>query len=365
VELKSQTIIEVLKNLIGGEVVNTPLGKGLSIDAREAFLFCAIAGGSYFENQIYPFTPKGLLKVFYNANNFNLVTGIFDNVYLKNTPHYIVEQRSYIKNNVKTIVPIDIESELSFRKKIKDIYGPSGSDADIVLVKVDLSKKGFGLEPFMEYLACKYFTNLGYITENQIPLSHSLGSPDFGGYSLEKIQTIVQDSGLLPRGFNVLELAMLRTFPQKSIQDIASENDDLIVGEAKTSTTQMKVQLEKYIGSGLFNSAVEIHPTKKFSSNSNFGLLTIKNYNLLYNRPLIHVDFSNQHQRDYKKWLEAYFNSYLLANYTNDELNVLAKTLIGKTIDSGSDIISLIKDVSFQNQFTILLGFLINGTIQR
>lgn len=286
-ELRSQEIIEVLRRIIGGEEVETPLGKGLSIDAREAFLFCAIAGGSYFENQIFPFTPKGLLKVFYNANDFNLVTGIFDNVFLRNTPHYIAEQRTYIKEGSKVVVPIEIDSEASLRLKIKQSYGPDGSDPTLVIFRVDVSKKGFGLEPFMEYLSCKYFTGLGYVTENQIPLSHKLGSPDFGGYALEKIQDLVAESKLLSRGFNVLELAMLRTFPtSKSSAEIKPKNQ-LIVGEAKTSTTIMEAQLRKYLDSGFFNLGIEIHPTKEKSSNPNFGLLRLQDFDLVYDDPAI------------------------------------------------------------------------------
>ena len=39
----------------------------------------------------------------------------------------------------------------------------------------------------MEYLTCETFKKYGYVVENQIPLAHSIGSPDFGGYKT-KIQ---------------------------------------------------------------------------------------------------------------------------------------------------------------------------------
>lgn len=362
-ELKAEQIIKVLKKLIGGVEVMTPLGRGLSINSREAFLFCAIAGGSYFENQIFPFTPKGLLKVFYNANDFNLVTGIFDNSLLKNTPHYIVEQRTYIKDPQKVIVPIDIDSEASLRLKIRHVYGSDGFDPNLIIFRVEVSKKGFGLEPFMEYLSCKYFTSLGYITEIQIPLSHKLGSPDFGGYALENIQDLISESGLLPRGFNVLELAMLRTFPASGFVTSIKSQTQLIVGEAKTSTTIMEAQLIKYLSSEFFNFGIEIHPSKEKSSNSNFCLLTLQEFNLVYEEPVSVLPRANLDQQAYKKWLEAYFNSYLLANYTNDELNLVAKRLIAKKIDTKLDVICLIRDVSFKDQFKTLLELLIDGSI--
>ena len=362
--LTAFNIIEILKNLIGGNEVDTPLGKGLTVNSREAFLFCSIAGGAYFENQIFPFTPKGLLKVFYNANDFNLVTGLFDNVHLKNTPYYISEHRTYIKSDSKTIVPIDINSENELRSILKSAYPNNTNDPDLILFKVDISKKGNGLEPFMEYLACKYFTSEGYITENQIPLSHRLGSPDFGGFKLNKLQDIVYKSGMLNRGFNILELAMLRSFPiTKKISSTTSDNY-LLVGEAKTSTTSMNAQLIKYINSGYFNSAVEIHPTKPSPSRPEYALLNLHKNRIFFNKPITRVDFSNSNQKNYINWLESYFNCYLIANYTNDELSLISEKLIDKPISSKLDIIDLIKNVSFAEHFNNLSEFLNHGIIK-
>jgi hypothetical protein len=247
--------------------------------------------------------------------------------------------------------------------KIRHIYGLDGFDPNLILFRVDVSKKGFGLEPFMEYLSCKYFTRLGYVTENQIPLSHTLGSPDFGGYAIEKIQDLVGGSGLLSRGFNVLELAMLRIFPISGFVTNTKSQTQLIVGEAKTSTTIMEAQLRKYLSSGYFNFGIEIHPTKEKPSNPTFGLLRLQDFNLVYDEPSISLDSTSLDQQVYKKWLESYFNCYLLANYTNDELNLVAKRLIDKKIDTKSDVISLIRDISFEDQFKTLLEFLKDGAI--
>ena len=125
----------------------------------------------------------------------------------------------------------------------------------------------------------------------------------------------------------------------------------------------MEAQLKKYLSSGFFNFGIEIHPTKEKPSNPNFGLLTIQEFNLVYEEPMNPIAEANLEQKPYKDWLAAYFNSYLLANYTNDELNLVSKKLIGKKIDTKFDVISLIRDISFKDQFKTLSGFLEYGTI--
>ena len=41
-------------------------------------------------------------------------------------------------------------------------------NTNILILRVETYKKGNGLESFLEYLACRYFNEMGYITENQI-----------------------------------------------------------------------------------------------------------------------------------------------------------------------------------------------------
>ena len=80
--------------------------------------------------------------------------------------------------------------------------------------------------------------NKGFICENQIPLSHALGSPDFGGYGIPEVLKVLSKYGVHFNGLNIIELAMLR-FKKNSIEANDVFSDALIVGEAKTSTTTM------------------------------------------------------------------------------------------------------------------------------
>ena len=363
--LNANEILEVLESLIGGSITETPLGPGLKINPRDAFLFSAITGATYFENQIYPFTPKGLLKIFYNALDYNFVTGIFDNLSLKNTPHYICERRNYLLRNNKIIVPVEIKSEQEFKSILKSQFVNNTFDHDLLILKVDLSKKGYGLEPLFEYLVCKYFNKLGFITENQIPLSHALGSPDFGGFSINEVQKSVISNNLLPAGFNVIELSMIRDFPeQPNLSGSPDLTSNFIVGEAKTSTSTMELQLRKYLGSGYFDEAIEIHPSKSKSSSADIGMFFLRDKKISFIPGINEENFADRSKKeDYKNWLVSYFNCYLISNYTNDELNLVCNKLLGKQLQSKNDLIRLVKNFDFDTHLNTLKEFLSYGSI--
>lgn len=363
--LDANKILELLETLVSGSRTETPLGPGLIVSPRDAFLFSAITGSTYFENHVYPFTPKGLLKIFYNALDYNFVTGIFDNLALKNTPHYISERRNYLLENNKTIVPVEINSEQEFKKTLKEAFPNNAFDNDLIILRVDLSKKGYGLESFLEYLVCKYFNRHGFITENQIPLSHALGSPDFGGFSISEVQKSVIEHGVLSAGFNVIELSMIRDFTDhtKAMEE-PNISSKFLVGEAKTSTSSMELQLRKYLSSGYFDEALEIHPTKSKSSSNDLGMFFLKDNRISFVPGSNPISLSDSPKKEnYKNWLISYFNCYLISNYTNDELNLVCNKLLGKKLQSKNDLIELVKNFDFNTHLETLNKFLKNGTI--
>ena len=53
--------------------------------------------------------------------------------------------------------------------------------------------------------------------------------------------------------------------------------ENIIVGEAKTATTIMASQLEKYLKTGLFRKGYEMHPDKPYPTKNCFGLFNINN----------------------------------------------------------------------------------------
>ena len=349
-ELSKENIINIFKNNFKCEIIETDLGKGFKLSPYQAFIFCSITGSGYLDNPIMPFTPKGLLKVFYNAMHYNFVTGLFDNTNLKHTPYSLNQVYPFLfSDDYKVIIPIEFNSDIELQDFLFEKISAISNPTQYIIMRVETSKKGNGLEPFMEYLANTYFVNKGFICENQIPLSHTLGSPDFGGYGIPEVLKVLSKYGVHFNGLNIIELAMLR-FKKNSIVANDVFSDALIVGEAKTSTTIMEKQLNKYLASKLFNYGIEIHPLKTNASNDSFGLLNIDvNSYLKYTKPKINSNIINfKHQSEYKKWLKTYVKLYLIANLSNSEFQSFYSEVVGRSISTNSDISTFVVDLSFE-----------------
>jgi hypothetical protein len=363
-ELYSKDIVEILNSNFGYKKVDTPLGVGVKVDCKEAFIFSSITGSGYLDSLIYPFSPKGLLKIFYTALHYKFVTGVFDNSTLRHTPYALSQARKYLFDKDKIIIPYEFEKESDLRSKLNSVFGEEGKNEDYVLLRVETYKQGNGLEPLMEYFACKHFNSIGYITENQIPLSQELGSPDFGGYSLKGFLKEISAFGIFPYGFNVIELALIRVlYEKKEINDY--NIDEIVVGEAKTSTKEMEGRLRKYLQSGFFDYGIEIHPFKSAPANDDFGLLTVEMNNIIYKKPNLNKVFSVPKARnEYEKWLEDYFKFYILCNYTNDELNDLFNIGFNRNLSNQDDIVELVQKYSVSDLLKFLIKLMNYGTFK-
>lgn len=345
-ELSKQDIINVFRANFDFEITDTPLGQAVKMPAREAFLFCNVTGAGYLDNFVYPFTPKGLMKLFYNAFDYNFVTGVFEKTTLKNTPYILSQAKPFLFNSdYKYVVPVEFNSEIELQDFLESKFAALGCPSNYVVMRIEMRKKGHGLESFMEYLAGEYFKRKGFIVENQVPLAYAIGSPDFGGYDLLNVKRGTAD--YLPLGYHIIELAMLRLNLKGTYYSGKNTMvNQLIVGEAKTSTTIMDSQLRKYLDTGLFDWGTEMHPNKQEATNNDRGMFTLDDNMLIsftppakeYAYPLPQ-QFSRQ---EYLKWLENYMKFYLLANLTNDELNAF---YINTTHSNMSDQSSLAKFV--------------------
>lgn len=341
-EINADAFLKImLKNFDNLKIIETPLGIGIKLNPFRAFIYSSITGAGYLDNPIYPFTPKGLLKLFYNACDYKFVTGIFDNTTLKNTPYILSKAKPFLFNSDKIIIPVEFKSEYELQEKLKVFISKiKDNSTNYIIQRIELSKKGNGMEPFMEYLACEYFRNFDYIVENQIPLSHSTGSPDFGGYKIE---------GKSFHKIHIIELSLLRLGIEYEIKNI--KKSSIIVGEAKTSTKNMTKQLLKYLRTGFFNKGIEIHPNKEKASNKSLGLLTIDNtYKIKYIPPEEENTYlDTTEQKEYIEWLKNYFKFYLLSNLTNDELINFFETVENKKLSSKEDLVDFVKKLTFED----------------
>lgn len=350
-EIYKEEFFKVFQANFNFDIVDTEMGKAVKMPAKEAFIYSSITGAGYFENPIYPFTPKGLMKLFYNAFNYKFVSGIFDNGVLKNTPFILSRAKQYLFNGDKYIVPIEFKSEERLNEMLHERFDEIKNKESYIIQRIETSKQGNGMEPFMEYLAGEYFKHLGFIVENQIPLAHAIGSPDFAGYGLSEIITKISNNVYLPSdGFHMIELALIRNFREKKKNGKDSITHDFIVGEAKTGTLVMTKQLEKYLNTGLFDQGFEIHPAKTKPSKEYFGLITLDaDFKIKITLPESKYSTVNPLSKDeYITWLENYIKFYLIANLTNDELKSFHLDIKGEEINKESDLVNFIVGLNIE-----------------
>lgn len=356
--ISSKEFIQIMSINFGFEIVSTEFGDAIKMNPKDAFIYSNTTGSGYLDNGYYPYTPKGLTKLFYNAFDYNFVTGIFDNLDLRNTPHYLVQQRQYIGKDIKLVLPVEYSSEEEFRNIVSKIFEANNQPQNILIQRIDLSKKGFGMEPFMEYLTCKTFESMGYIVENQIPLTHSTGSPDFGGYSAYELMSSLKAYG---GGLNIIELSMIRDFDlSKTMHEPIF--DQIIVGEAKTSTKTVLKQVDKYINTHLFDKAYVINPLETEKIRDDLGLVTIdSNFRIILQEGMSLLKDQSK-QDNYKNWLINYIKYYLIANLTNDEFSDWYKSEMGSAISSKTDISNFINALTTEEIFSKLKE-ITNGAI--
>ncbi len=344
-EIYKKDFFNIFKANFDFKIVETEMGLAVKMPAKEAFIYSSITGAGYFENPIYPFTPKGLMKLFYNAFTYKFVSGIFDNGVLKNTPYILSKAKKYLFEGDKYVVPIEFESEEKLINLLKEKFDHIKNPENYIIQRIETSKQGNGMEPFMEYLAGESFRHLGFIVENQIPLAHAVGSPDFAGYGLSDLIIKISDYGYLSSaGFHMIELALIRNFKQGPKNESHHVTHDFIVGEAKTGSLIMTKQLEKYLNTGLFDQGFEIHPAKAKPSKDYFGLISLdSDFKIKITLPVTKHTAENPLSREeYAIWLGNYIKFYLISNFTNDELKQFYIEQEGEEINKESDLVSFV-----------------------
>jgi hypothetical protein len=350
-DINKDNYFKIIKNNLPYSIVDTEIGQAVKMNPRDAFIYCCVTGSGYLENPVYPFTPKGLLKLFYNAFDYKFVTGIFDNTILKNTPLILSKAKPYLFDGDKYIIPVEFEAESELNKYLNSIYSTIVNPSNYIIQRIEASKKGNGMEPLMEYLVAEYFKNIGYVVENQIPLAHAIGSPDFGGYGLEKIINTLKSSGFLQgNGFHIVELSLLRLNKPSDVGAKSLYSNKMLVGEAKTGSGAITNQLCKYLDTGLFDIGYEIRPFKEGSSNKTFGLFTIdQDFKIQIKEPNeTYIPKKQISKHNYLVWLENYMKFYLIANFTNDELNKMFSQKYGRKITNQPDIVKFVLETTIE-----------------
>lgn len=361
--LNKESVTKVLHRNFGFAKVSDPeLGDLIKMSPFDAFIYSSITGHGYLDNTRQPYTPNGLMQIFNQANAYNFVTGMFDrDGNLFHTPLYEAKNHSHIVSGDKFIVPIEYDTNANLQKRLvemEEYITNTGRDPkDFIICRIKVTTAGFAMEPFMEYVASKYFNKKGYFTETQIPFYYSGGTPDFAAYSLPDVGTLAKKY-LHFTGSSFIGLASIRAFglhKNGSGQENAAE---AIVGEVKTASLEALSQIKKYLDKGVFNRAYEIIPHKK-SPETIAGLIAlgddgeIKIYEAKTPAQVV-----PEKQSEYLAWLQNYIKYFLIANLTNEELDEFYNQRAGKRTRTIQELLEFINALHIENILDKLANYI-------
>lgn len=352
--LNKQNVIKVLEKNFGfKKIQDAELGDMIQMSAFDAYLYSAITGHGYLDNDRQPFTPNGLMQVFNQANAYNFVTGMFDrDGNLFHTPLYQVKEKSYLLARKKFILPIEYDTNANLQKRFTEIGNylteNQRDPKDFIICRIKKDTSGYSMEPFMEYVASKYFQRKGYFTETQIPFYYRGGTPDFAAYSLPNLRKVIKEY-LGFTGSSFIGLAAIKAFGLHKNGNENNPDIEAIVGEVKTASLQALDQIKKYLARGIFNKAYEIIPHKK-SPEVIAGLFTLDgNGNIKIYEAKTKAQVTPEKQTEYLEWLNNYIKYFLIANFNNEELDEFYGQRTGKRTRTIPELITFINSLHVED----------------
>jgi len=309
-EIDAPLVLEIMRNNTEFDLVDTPLGVCVEMTWVDAFCFAYCTDSTYLNCHVYPFTPgRSLLQVSNMALRFNLSGGnVFDGSSVKHSPlKWNDKGKEYMFEGTKYILPVQAASQHELRVLRRDFFNQLGTEAsfettDFILMHIDSSKNGNGMEKFLEYITCYSYKQQGWVVDNQLTISHDIGTPDFTAFRG------MEDE----EGYFLIELML--EFAGHSVPHIHSTITSSIVGEAKTGTSVFEAQLRKYLATGFFNHGLGLLPQRKSLSEDDIGLIFIDDENIF---SVITTHFNHavdESQRDFFHWLERLQTCYRLLN---------------------------------------------------
>lgn len=363
--LNKENVIRILHKNFGFSKINDPeLGDIIKVNSFDAFIYSSITGHGYLDNTRQPYTPNGLMQIFNQANAYNFVTGMFDrDGNLFHSPLYEAKSRSYLVSGDKFILPVEYDTNAGLQKKLpeieKYIIKSERDPRDFIICRIKVTTTGFSMEPFMEYVASKYFNMNGYFTETQIPFYYSGGTPDFAAYAIPNIANIVKKHFNFD-GLSFIGLASIRAFGLHKNGTVKNDITEAIVGEVKTASLEALDQIKKYLDKGVFNRAYEIIPHKK-TPETIAGLITLdNNCEIKIYEATTPAKVISEKQSEYLTWLKNYIKYFLIANLTNEELDEFYNQRAGKRTRTIPELLGFINALHIENILDALVKY-ING----
>jgi len=315
--------------LAGHEIVGLPFGYAARLSAREALVFSSVSGAQYVMPHSFPFSAKDLTKLFGAVASYDPTWGVIDDSEIVNTPRKWATNMPGIEKSPKYVLPVEIQSESDVADWISRIRRHPGLSSDTLLFRVETWKDGAGLEPFLEYVASQKFRQLGYCVDTQVTISAKAGTPDLIAVRTPEsgqVRSIIQGQDDL--GYVLIELAALSYECSESREMVADEDvrvqvqslGTCVVAEAKTANVVASTQLNKYLGTGMFTSGVEIRENPNVIPYRGHGSLHLRRNGLVNLATGDRSTVDPKAARQFFDWVDWQARSYLLLNLDERKL---------------------------------------------
>lgn len=328
-KIKTCAFFEIFKSNSLGEVIQFEDISTIKFSASQALVFSEIVGASYIGYGNIPFSYHGLNKIFQSALRGEMVTGLFDRGIEYWTPRGLEAKYPGILEGSKYVIPLEFESEQEFQKKVAWLRASLKSISDVMVFRIDNSKKGGGLENLLEYVFGLIFRANGFIVESQAPLSHQKGTPDLIAIKSSQIAFLLRKLEV-PKIFGFTsEFSMLESsFNSETQSQTPSSNviefDDVnFVCEAKVDNIEVESRLKKYLSTGFFDYACQLKPDfedKLHKDFYSFGFLN--DWKISHN---FNVQMDPQHtvtsKAEYLNWYQEVIALYLITNFSSLKIN--------------------------------------------
>ena len=322
--ISKQDFFEILRHSSSFKELDFHGMKAFEISSYEAFLFSAVTGAQYLDNLVFPFTPKGLMKIFHSHTNSRFVTGLWSGVLPHFSPRKIALDRPFLARDFKILVPVAFLDEADFGIEVAELFKLQSYPGQILVHRIESSKDGNGQESLLEYLSCEYYREKGFLVDSQIPLPQQFGSPDWMAVSPSALGSRKE----LFEGRYIFELGMTAvdwdTLPNKE-QIQCAENEILIVGEAKVAAADPMKQIAKYLSSGIFHRSV--------LSITDLSTKYIQTSDQLFFDQSWHIEcvesrlksmfFDMKKSQEFVDFLKLVAKFYLLSNYSDSDISLM------------------------------------------
>jgi len=334
--------MEILHRNFGFKIVDggRALGKMVEIDAREAFTLSLVHGSPYLINSV-GFSLKGRMEVFihrgvFQNNKYVYTPGLFGrkldlSIGEGDSPYYICKRYPKLFKGKKYILFKEIgKDQLSnIERQVHDSLVSEECDPGSFLL-FKIMEQESNLEPFFEYLCCKFFGAKGYFAEDQVPWFQQSykgltgGIPDVGAYKIPSLQEL-QRRDILPYGRLIQELSTIFIWSDTKQGENIESHSEVVLGEVKISKSQKLQalqQLERYAAVRLADKAYAVLHDERSPVKNCFGLIAINDDLMIeLDEAKNALEVDNDLKKDDEVWLANYAKFYILANLSFEKIS--------------------------------------------